>query len=156
MVVYQELDLGYLGLFLGLRVNELVMQRMASAGFPRATQSHGYVIQHLIDKERTITELARRLEVTQQAASKAVAQMISMGILESTGAEDRRAKRIRLSERGWASVKAARRARRALEARLMKSIGSAKYEAARRILLESLKELGGVERIQSRRILEPR
>ena len=67
------LDLAYLGLFLGLRVNELVMDRMAASGFTNVRESHGFVIQHLIDAERTITELAELMEVTQQAYDDYVA-----------------------------------------------------------------------------------
>jgi DNA-binding MarR family transcriptional regulator len=163
MVVHQEsavdlseLDLGYLGLFLGLRFNELVIKRLRSAGYPNAKQSHGYVVQHLIGQDRTITELAQRMEVTQQAASKTVAQMIRLGILESVAADDRRAKMIRLSERGWQSVRLARKARRKIEARLVKAIGPEEYDVAKKILRKSLAELGGFQRVRTRRILEPR
>jgi len=114
------------------------------------------VIQHLIAQERTITELARRMEITQQAVSKLVAQMVHLGIVESVPAEDRRARTIRLSERGWQSVKLARQARRKIESRLLKTLGSSRYHAAREILLESLRELGGLRRIGARRVREPR
>ena len=154
-VVPAELDLGYLGLFLGLRINEVVAERLASAGFGNVKQSHGYVIQHLIEEDRTITELARRMEVTQQAASKVVGEMVELGILESVAAEDRRAKRIRLSKRGRQSVRLVRKARRQIEARLMAKAGAA-YGDAKRTLMKCLTVLGGLERIESRRIREPR
>src|SRR5579863_7584321 len=150
-VVPAELDLGYLGLFLGLRINEIVAEDLAAAGFAKVRQSHGYVIQHLIERERTITELASRMEVTQQAASRTVGEMVELGILESVVSEDRRARRIRLSKRGWQSVTQARRARRRVEARLMAKTG-ARYNDARGTLLECLTELGGLQRIESRRI----
>lgn len=156
MVVHRELDLGYLSLFLGLRVNELVVERLRSAGFADARQSHGYVIQHLMEQDRTITELAQRMEVTQQAASKVVAQMIGLGILESIVSNDRRARMIRLSQRAWQSVKLARRERRKIESRLVKTIGPRQHDAARKTILKALDELGGLERIQSRRVPELR
>ena len=87
-----QLDLPYLGFFLGLRVNELVMARTIRGGFTGVRESHGYVIQHLIESDRTITELAQRMAVTQQAASKIVAELIHLGILEAVPAKDRRAK----------------------------------------------------------------
>jgi len=93
-VVLQQLDLSHLAFFLGIRVNDLVMERALKAGFKSVRESHGYVIQHLIESERTITELARRMEVTQQAASKMVAELIRLGIVEAVPAQDRRAKRI--------------------------------------------------------------
>jgi len=146
------LDLGYLGLFLGLRVNELVTERLADEGFSDVRQSHGYVIQHLIESERTVTELAARMEVTQQAASKVVAELLRRGIIEALPSQDRRTKRIRLSERGWRSVKLARKIRQQIEKRLVKRIGGSPYNATQRVLLECLEELGGMERIKSRRI----
>jgi DNA-binding MarR family transcriptional regulator len=151
-----QLDLGYLCLFLGLRWNELVVERLVSAGFSDVRQSHGYIVQHLIEGDRTITELAHRMEVTQQAASKVVAQMLKSGILELTDDEDRRAKRIRLSERGWQSVELARKERGKIESRLVKAIGLAKYRTAKKTLLELIEDLGGRQRIESRRIREPR
>lgn len=154
-MVVQNLDLGYLGFFLGSRVNELVVESLAAAGFERAKQSHGYVVQHLIEEDRTITELASRMEVTQQAVSKVIAEMVSLGIVDSVVGEDRRARRIRLSKRGWESVRLARRKRRQVEARLIRKLGKS-YDRARGILITCLVELGAIGRIESRRIREPR
>jgi DNA-binding MarR family transcriptional regulator len=92
------------------------------------------------------------MEVTQQAASKVVAELISLGAIEATTAHDRRTKRIRLSRRGWRAVKLARKVRAKIEKRLVKAVGVTRYDEARRILLRGLDELGGMERIQSRRI----
>jgi len=100
-VAAAEPDLAYLGLFVGLRVNELMLERMEASGFKGVRESHGYLIQHLIGAERTVTELARRMGVTQQAASKTVAELMRLGILEEAPAKDRRMKWMRLSRRGW-------------------------------------------------------
>jgi len=150
------LDLAYAGLFLGLRVNELVANRLSAAGFEDVRESHGYVLQHLIEGDRSITELAGRMEVTQQAASKVVAELISLGILETATGDDRRAKRIRLSKRGWHAVQSARRARRLIEKRLLSAVGSEPYETTRTILLACLQALGGIQRVRTRRIRQPR
>jgi DNA-binding MarR family transcriptional regulator len=152
----EQLDLAYLALFLGLRVNELVMERMAGAGFRGVRESHGYLIQHLIAVDRSITELARRMNVTQQAASKAVAELIGLKILEAAPAKDRRAKSIRLSERGWQSVRLGRRARAKIDELLVTATGEKDYQRAKSILLTCLRALGGVERIRSRRVRRPR
>ena len=151
-----RLDLGYLALFLGLRVNELVMERMTAAGFTGVRESHGFVIQHLIQEERTITELAGRMEVTQQAASKVVAELIELGVLEAVPGKDRRAKRIRLSKKGWQIVRLGRRERSRIDRRLRTVAGESGYDAAGKILRECLTALGGTERIESRRIRQPR
>jgi DNA-binding MarR family transcriptional regulator len=150
------LDLAYLAFFLGLRVNELVMGRVATAGFKGVRESHGYLIQHLIESERSITDLAKRMDVTQQAASKVVAELIGLGILEAAPAKDRRAKRIRLSQRGWNCVRLGRRARALIDRRLVNAAGAKNYEIAKSILVTYLQALGGMDRIRSRRVRAPR
>ena len=149
------LDLGYRALFLGLRVNQLVMERLHAAGFRNVRESHGYVIQHLIEADRSITELARRMEVTQQAVSKVVAELAEIGILDIVSGADRRAKRVRLSRRGWEVVRLGRRVRRQIEKRLIRASGAKQYETAKSILSAYLEALGGMDRIQSRQIRQP-
>jgi DNA-binding MarR family transcriptional regulator len=156
MVVESNIDLAYLGLFLGSRVNEMVRERGSMHGFRRLRDSHGYVIQHLIDADRTITELARRMEVSQQAASKSIAELVRQGVLESIPADDRRTRTIRLSKRGWAAVHFARNARRRIDMRLQRQVGRERYQDARNVLLTCLKSLGGINRVRMRKIRPPR
>jgi len=150
-----QLDLAYLGLFLGQRVNALVVDRLNRAGFRNVRESHGYVVQHLIEKERSITELAKRMRVTQQAASKIVSEMVRLRILDAKPAQDRRAKVIRISKRGWASVRLSRRTRMQIDRRLVKAVGGEEYRRAKACLTECLEILGGVKTIESRRVREP-
>ena len=150
-----RLDLGYLAFFLGLRVNQLVLDRLRAAGFARARESHGYVIQHLVEAERTITELADRMEVTQQAASKAVAELAALGIVELLPAPDRRAKVVRLSAEGVRVVQSGRQARLEIDVQLVNAIGKKQYTAAKAALLTCLQTLGGIEPIRTRRIRQP-
>src|SRR5439155_20774778 len=96
-VILSRLDLPYLGFFLGLRVNELVIEQTWKAGFRGLRDSHGYVIQHLIEGDRTITELANRMDVTQQAASKMIAELVQLRILELVPAQDKLSKLVPLS-----------------------------------------------------------
>ncbi len=152
----QQLDLGYLALFLGRRVNELIVQRLLRAGFKHVRESHGYVIQHLIEGDRSIGDLAHRMGVTQQAASKTVAEMVRLGILEANTAEDRRAKVVRISKRGWESIQYSRRARLLLEHKLEALLGLSKHRRIKSGLIECLTELGGVQRVRTRRVREPR
>jgi len=149
------LDLAYLGFFLGLRVNQLVTERMRAAGFQHVRESHGYVVQHLIEQDRSITELARRMEVTQQAASKVVAELADSGVVELVPGPDRRAKTVKLSAQGWEAVRLARRVRRQIEGRLIRSAGADRYGAAKEIMAECLKALGGLERVRTRRVRAP-
>ena len=149
------LDLGHLALFVGLRVNQLVLTQMARAGFTNLRESHGYVIQHLIESERTITELARRMAVTQQAASKSVAELVRLGVLEEIPGHDRRSKVIQLSARGWKGVHSSRRIRRTIHRQIQKNLGSADYEQTRRTLIHCLDALGSAEVIRTRRVKQP-
>jgi len=150
------LDIAYLGFFLGLRVNELVLEKGAAAGFRGLRESHGYVVQHLIESERSITELAQRMNVSQQAASKSIAELAKHGVVESRPAADRRTRRIRLSKRGWDAVRFSRRCRKAIEARLRRTVGEKPYGDARATLIACLDALGGLGRVRARRIRSPR
>lgn len=150
-----ELDLGHLAFFLGLRVNALVVARLRRSGFKNVRESHGFLIQHLIDSDRTITELARRMGVSQQMASKAVDELVRLGAVERSPGADRRTKRIRLSAKGWKSVYAARQTRIRIHDRLRASIGGRDYQHAQRTLIAALKELGGAEKIEGRRVSQP-
>src|SRR5580765_5469188 len=144
--ILQQLDLAYVAFFLGVRVNEMVIDRTLKEGFTGVRESHGYVIQHLVESERTITELAKRMDISQQAASKIVAELIDIGILEAIPAEDKRAKRIRLSQEGWRGVRLGRRARTRIDKLLVRAAGKKSYENAKSTLLTCLRALGGVER----------
>jgi len=97
------------------------MERTLKAGFKGVRESHGYVIQRLIESEQTITELARRMEVPQQAASKMVTELIGLWIIKAISDKDRRSKRICLSKRGWRCVQLGRQTRERMDERLIDS-----------------------------------
>jgi len=153
------LGLSYLGQFLGQRVNELILANCRKKGFGEMRVSHGYVIQHLVETDRPVSrtgsELARRMGVSQQAASKTIAELGRLGVVEVSVSEDRRAKLVSLSARGWAGVQESRRFRAKMEARLLRQVGALRYEEARKALRDCLELLGGVGRIRSRRVRPP-
>ena len=157
--LFVSLGLGYLGQFLGARMNELILASNRRRGFAQMRTSYGYVIQHLVDADhpvsRTGSELARRMGVSQQAASKMIAELVQLGVVEVEAAADRRAKKVSLTASGWAGVQQARRYRARLEGRLMRAVGAKQYSEARETLRACLSLLGGVERIRSRRIRAP-
>jgi DNA-binding MarR family transcriptional regulator len=155
-VALEQLDLAYLGMFLGLRVNDLVIERGRKAGLVDMRESHGYVIQHLIESERSITDIARRMEVSQQAASKAVAELVQLGVVELRPSDDRRERLVRLTSRGWNAIRVTRSVRRQIDNKLRKIAGSGDYATAKRVLTACLEALGDVERIRQRRIRTPR
>jgi DNA-binding MarR family transcriptional regulator len=151
------LDLGYLSLFVGYAYVEKVQAELAKAGFDTLRFSHGFVIQHLIDAERTIGELATRMDVTQQAASKVVLELEQMGYLERvTAPDDARVRYVRLSRRGTDAVAAARRVRARLEQKLIAKHGQNAVARCRGVLADVLESLGGVPRVRARRVASPR
>ena len=156
MIVESTLDIGYLGSFLGARMNDVVRTRGATQGFAGLRDSYGYVIQHLIDEDRTISELAARMEISQQAVSKCVSEMARHRVVEYVSAKDKRVTIVRLSSRGWDAVRLARRTRKQLERRLQKAVGVRRYEDAQQVLATCLAVLGGVRRVRTRRIPLPR
>ena len=90
------------------------------------------------------------MEITQQAVSRTVAELIALRMVQAIPGTDRRSKRIRLSRSGWACVKFVRRTRKEFEQRLAKALGQRNYDQAKAGLVECLDVLGGVEMIQTR------
>lgn len=155
------LDLGYLALFVGQRVNELVLERLHEAGYGGVRTSHGYVVQHLVDEgpasgwpARSVTELAALLGVTQQAASKVVSELARLCYLEDAPADDRRVRRVRLSRRGRAMVAKARELRADVEASGLGGLPPASVGKARAVLVSMLERLGGADAVKGRRVRE--
>ncbi|MGV9411672.1 MarR family winged helix-turn-helix transcriptional regulator [Nocardia sp. NPDC003693] len=152
----RSLDTGTLALFAGQAAAARVQARLTEDGFGELRMSHGYLFQHLITGEPTITELAAQLSMTQQGASKAVAELERLGYCERTpDPSDARVRRIRLTSRGHAAVAAARRARADLEARLAARFDDSRLTAQRAFLTELLAELGGIEAVERRAVLPP-
>lgn len=152
-----SLDLATLSWLAGSTANAFLLEAIRQAGHPQLRISHGYVFQLLITGSQTIGALAEGLGVTQQAASKSVAELTTLGYLTAeTDAGDRRIRRIALSERGRAAVAAARSARAALDARLLEKLGPDAMNGARKALASLLEMTGGLEAARSRRVRAPR
>ncbi|QRK13847.1 winged helix DNA-binding protein [Archangium violaceum] len=151
-----SLDLGHLALFVGMRVNDVVLEEIHAAGFTGLRYAHGFVFQHLLGGSRSISELAALLEVTQQAASKTVAELEKLGYVEETRSDDARVRRVRLSARGQAAVDKSRAVRAGLEERLRRSQGRRAVEEARKLLANVLDSLGGTEAVRARKVRLPR
>jgi DNA-binding MarR family transcriptional regulator len=151
-----DLDLTTLAMLAGAAAAGQVQAVLESRGFAGLRISHGYVFQHLLGSPPTIGELAGKLEMTQQGASKVVAELTGLGYLDRvTEAGDARVRRVTLSLRGKAAVEAARQARRDIESQLMATCGAGRLRTARRVLLSALDDLGGLEAVRRRRVPLP-
>lgn len=155
-VELDTLDVTLLALFAGWAAAEDVRQRLESRGFEGIRFGDGLIFQHLVGADRTITELATRMEVTQQAASKAVADLQRRGWISlRVDPADARARRVALSERGIAAVEASRIVRAELVAELAAECGSTDLAAARRVLSTMIGRVGGEIAVRSRRVMPP-
>ena len=147
-----QLELTHLAFFVGSLANDWVQDELKRGGGGGVRQSHGYLIQHLLEGPRAIGELAGLLGVTQQAVSKSVAELARAGMIESVAGPDARVRRVRLTAAGERGVRRARSARRKLERRLERRCTSAERQTARRVLLSALEELGGTEAVKRGRV----
>ena len=126
-------DLPLAALFAGWAMADEIQRRLAAAGFDDVRFNDGVVNQHLVGGPLTLGALAERLGVTQQAASKSVADLERRGYVERTpDPDDARARLVGLTERGRAVIAAAREQRAALGRELEERLGERRVEAARR------------------------
>lgn len=147
-----DLELTNIAFFVGSLANGWVLEELKRAGFEGVRQSHGYLIQHLLEGPRAVGELAGLLGVSQQAVSKSVAELEASGIIASVPSNDARVRRVKLSTRGERVVRLGRNLRRKLERRLERRSSPADLEATRRVLLLALDELGGADAVKQRRV----
>lgn len=145
------LDLGTLALFAGQAAADELMREMRGRGFDDVRFSQGYVFEHLIDAEPTIGDLAERLDITQQGASKVVVELERAGYaVRVSDAVDARVRRVRLTRRGREVIEAYRAARRRQEERLAERYGAERVRQARELLAEVLEGLGGADAVRRR------
>lgn len=111
-----------IGILLGLAYGAFVEQMHAdlgARGFDDLGRSYGYVFRVLADGDRSLSDLAALLEMTLPGAAKIVDEMEARGYVERhADRSDRRVKRLRLSPRGRAALRAARAFHRRFERRL--------------------------------------
>lgn len=147
----RSLDLPTLASIAGGAANDYVLQRLKAAGFAGIRVSHGYVVQQLVDANPTVGEIAARLSITQQAVSKAVADLETSGIVERhSDPVDSRVRRVALTPRGEALIEATRSARRALETSVADRVGD--LDVTKRALVALLEETGTLDAVRQRQV----
>ena len=152
-----DLDLTLLSLFAGWAWADELQRRLAAEGFADVRFGDGVIFQHLVENDLTVTDLAERMQVSQQAASKAVADLRARGWLQQqVDPTDGRARRVGLTERGRAAIEAARRIRAALVTETAALHSQDDLQVARRVLADAIARLGGDSAVRGRRVLPPR
>lgn len=143
-------------LFAGWGLADELQRRLSADGFADTRFADGVIFQHLIDGPLTIRALADRLAVTQQAASKSVADLERRRYLTRTvSADDARARLVSLTERGHSVIAAARHHRTTIEAELATRLGPARVAAAQALLSDVIHHLGADHPIRTRQVRPP-
>jgi DNA-binding MarR family transcriptional regulator len=152
-----DLDISLASLFAGWALADELQRRLAADGLDDLRFADGLLFQHLVGGPVTIGALAARLEVSQQAVSKSVADLERRGyVARSADPDDARARLVALTARGEAAIAGARRHRAALSAELAERLGPRRVEGARRLLLDVVGELGADTAVRGRRVRPPR
>lgn len=157
MVVHSsDLDLSLLSLFTGWALTEEVQRRLTTDGHGDLRVNDGVVIQHILTGPLTITALATRMAVTQQAASKAVADLERRGLLtRRPSPTDARAKHLHLTDKARTAVDAARSHRENLDRELATRFGPTRVAETRALLADVLAAFTTEEAIRTRRVRPP-
>ena len=148
-----SIDLATLASIAGDVSGAYLVERIRADGHPTVRASHGYLIQHLIEREPTVSELAALLGVSQQAASKAVVELEELGIVARLAdTTDSRVRRVSLTRKGQGVLDAGRAARAALEQTLLEQLGPQRLADAKAALVSLLDIVGGLDTVRGRRV----
>src|SRR4051812_8197528 len=98
--------------------------------------SHTNLLPHLDFEGVRITELARRLDISKQAVSQAIAELELMDVVETIpDPSDGRARLARFTDKGKLAILQGLSVLREIETEMERSIGKAKFEALHEALL---------------------
>ncbi len=110
-------------------------RHLAEAGYPDIGTHYGVIFRALAARPHSLAEIAERLGITPQGALKTVAEMVERGyVVRRDDAEDQRVKRLHLTARGTAALRAARRHHARVERDLTQRLGASSTAAARAVL----------------------
>jgi DNA-binding MarR family transcriptional regulator len=130
-----------------------VVRRIAADGFGDLRPTHGYVFQHLIPGPCTISDLAQKLGMTPQGASKLVIELEGWGyVARQTDPDDRRSHTVTLTDRAWAAIEAGRAARTAITVQLRAILGDPAADALVTSLQQLAEHTGGLRTLLARRL----
>ena len=118
-------------------MNELLLERVAAAGFSDVRVAHTAVFQHVRDTGSRVTELAERAQLTKPTVVYLVNDLEAMGYVERIpDPGDGRAKLVRLTERGLAARHAGRAAIVEIETEWGAALGEERLAKLRELLVE--------------------
>jgi DNA-binding MarR family transcriptional regulator len=141
---------------IGAALDEQVLIALRAAKLHGLRKGHGYVIQRLIPGPSTASEIAELLGVSQQAVSKTVGELASLGyVRQSVDRRDRRRRQLTLTARGRRAVKVSSAARAALQEQIVAAVGERRLATAEAVLAATAEMLGIAEQIATRSVVPP-
>jgi DNA-binding MarR family transcriptional regulator len=130
-------------------VHERMLAALHEDGFTELNAAHLPLLRYPGPENRRPSELASEVRMTKQAMNYLLGELERLGYLtRRDDPEDRRSKRIHLTERGHGVVRTIRRAVRRIEAEWEKELGPERFALLRELLIElnstgSVRELHG-------------
>lgn len=132
-------------------LNRRVLDHVRDRVGPEIRMSDGYVFQHLLDGPIPVSELGRRLGVTQQAASKQVADLEDRGLVNRRpDPHDGRGRLVSLTRRGRRAVQAGREARGLVVTELRDELGDHAVDTLLRTLRRVSDHTGAMDNLLRR------
>ena len=118
-----------------------MFRRVEAAGFGDIRPLHGCVFRNVDEKGLRLTEIAERSRITKQAVGEVVSDLAELGYVErAPDPDDRRAKLIRLTDRGREAQGVAVQAMADIEAEWGERIGTDRIAAVRAGLMDVVAE----------------
>lgn len=131
----EALDFGVLLNVAFVAFKDALDAELAAAGFDDIGTSFGYVFRLLGEAPRSLSELALQLGMSSPGALKVVDDMVAKGyVSRSADADDRRVKRLELTDRGRAALGRARAFHEMYEQALVQRLGMRQVAATRKLL----------------------
>jgi DNA-binding MarR family transcriptional regulator len=118
------------------RLSAELTAALAAAGFPALRAAHAPLLMAIAPEGSRVSELAERTRMTPQAVGELIRYLQDAGLLAvGPDPDDRRAKRVALTDDGWAALDTGARVVADFDAWLARSIGSEQVERLRAALL---------------------
>jgi DNA-binding MarR family transcriptional regulator len=114
-----------------------ILSRLHEAGFSDMVPAHFAVMRWPGPQNRRPSDLAKEAGMTKQALNYLLQQLEELGYLtREDDPEDKRSKRVQLTERGYAVARNIRGTVRQIELEWKRELGTAQFERLQQLLLE--------------------
>jgi DNA-binding MarR family transcriptional regulator len=119
------------------RMTERLYERLRERGYDDFRIPHGAVFQFVDDDGTSVSELARRAQITKQSMAELVAHLEHRGYVERMpDPADRRARLVRATDRGREVYAVVREFTAELEAEVASALGTRRVEELRTLLAD--------------------